>query len=76
MVLNWGIVSVGLISHDFLNALRTLSPDDHKVVAVAARDVNRAYEFAKKFEIHKAYGSYLQLAQDPEVKIAYVRWSY
>lgn len=72
MALKWGIASAGLISHDFVNALDTLSSDDHTVVAVAARDVSRAADFAKKFGIPKAYGSYLELAQDTDIEVVYV----
>ena len=72
MALKWGIVSVGLISQDFANAVNTLNENDHKLVAVAARDLTRAEEFADKFGVTKAYGSYLELAKDPNVEIAYV----
>ena len=51
----WGIASAGLISHDFANAL-SIYPDKHKVVAVAARSIDRAEEFAKKFDIKNAHG--------------------
>ena len=36
-------------------------------MAVAARDLSRAKEFAKKHDIPKAYGSYEELAKDPDV---------
>lgn len=72
MELKWGIAAAGRISHDFVNALSTLSEGDHKVVAVAARELGRAKEFAKKFDIAKAYGSYLELAQDQNVEVVYV----
>lgn len=72
MALKWGIASAGKICHDFVNALSTLSDDDHQVVAVAARDQSRAKEFAQKFDIPNAYGSYLELAEDPNVEIAYI----
>lgn len=72
MALKWGIASAGLISYDFVKALGTLSKDNHQVVAVAARDLSRAKELAERYGIPKAYGSYLELAQDPNVEIAYV----
>lgn len=62
MALKWGILSAGKISHDFVNALQTLNKHDHEVVAVAARDLNRAEDFAERFDIPKAYSSYLELA--------------
>lgn len=73
MALKWGIAAAGKISHDFTNAVTsTLSEDEHQVVAVAARDLSRAEEFAKRFDIPKAYGSYLELAKDANVEAVYV----
>lgn len=72
MALKWGILSAGKISHDFVNAMGTLNKNEHQVVAVAARDLNRAKEFAERFDISKAYSSYLELAQDPDIEVVYV----
>ena len=38
-----------------------------QVVAVAARKLEDAQEFAKKHSISRAYGSYEELARDPDV---------
>lgn len=67
MATRWGIASVGKISHDFATALSTLSDKEHKLVAVAARDLPRAKAFAELHDASKAYGSYKELAQDPDV---------
>ncbi|KAJ8406567.1 hypothetical protein AAFF_G00301410 [Aldrovandia affinis] len=72
MATKWGICSAGKISHDFTVALKTLPPGDHQVVAVAARDLERAQEFAQKHSIPRAYGSYDELANDPEIDVVYV----
>lgn len=72
MALKWGIASAGKISHDFVTAIGTLPASDHKVVAVAARDIDRAKDFAKLHEITNAYGSYLQLANDQDIEVVYV----
>lgn len=72
MALKWGIAGAGRISNDFVNALGTLNEKDHEVVAVAARDLSRAKEFAQRFGIPKAHGSYLELASDPKVEVVYV----
>lgn len=73
MALKWGIASTGNIAHDFVNAIGTLSKEDHQVVAVAAsRDLSRSQDFAKRFDIPKAYGNYLELAQDPDVEIVHI----
>lgn len=65
--LRWGIASAGKISSDFVNAVSTLPPSDHKVVAVAARALKSAEEFSKKFSLPKYYEGYDSLAKDPEV---------
>ncbi|XP_068959468.1 trans-1,2-dihydrobenzene-1,2-diol dehydrogenase isoform X1 [Petaurus breviceps papuanus] len=70
--LRWGILSAGLIAHDFTTALRSLPRSEHQVVAVAARDLARAQDFARKHEIPKSYGSYTELTKDPEVDVVYV----
>ena len=67
----WGIASAGKISHDFANAL-SIYPEKHKVVAVAARSLDRAQDFAKRFSIQNAHGSYEALAADAEVEIVYI----
>ncbi|KAL1110022.1 hypothetical protein AAG570_014180 [Ranatra chinensis] len=40
--------------------------------AVAARDKQRAQAFAKKYNFKKAYGSYEEMLQDPEVDLVYI----
>ncbi|ALC40156.1 CG3609 [Drosophila busckii] len=62
-MLRWGIASAGKISEDFVIALGTLPATEHQVVAVAARALDRAQEFAKKHEIPNALGSYEELAK-------------
>ena len=48
MQLKWGILSAGNISGDFVLSLRSLDPNHHKVVAIAATDLEIAKEFASK----------------------------
>ena len=43
----------------------------HQLVAVGARDKARATEFAKQYQIEKAYGSYQEVINDPKVDIVY-----
>ena len=65
----WGIVSTGLISSDFVSALKALPKDQHRVVAVVEiyPQSQSAKEFATKHGIEKSYDSYSQLATDPDV---------
>ncbi|XP_075978120.1 trans-1,2-dihydrobenzene-1,2-diol dehydrogenase-like isoform X2 [Anticarsia gemmatalis] len=73
MSLRWGIVTAGLISHDFVNALNSY-PDkgDQVIVAVAARDKGRAEAFAKLHNIEKAYGSYQEIATNKDINVVYI----
>ncbi len=69
-VIRWGIIGAGNISSTFATALNSMR--DVKLAAVASRNLNRAEEFAKKFGIDKAYGSYEELAADPEIDVIYI----
>jgi dihydrodiol dehydrogenase / D-xylose 1-dehydrogenase (NADP) len=71
MATKWGILSASKISHDFVLALETLSAEDHKVVAVAAKDKSRAENFANDFGISTYYGSYEELGNDANVGTSY-----
>lgn len=70
--LRWGIVGAGTVSHDFVCALSTLPPEEHKVVAVAARGTENAVKFAKNHEIPVHYADHEALARDPNVEIVYI----
>ncbi|EFA11514.1 trans-1,2-dihydrobenzene-1,2-diol dehydrogenase [Tribolium castaneum] len=72
MALRWGIVSAGKICHDFVTALQTLPKSEHQVVAVAARALPSAQNFAQSHGIPKAYEGYIKIAEDKDVDIAYV----
>ena len=43
----------------------------HQLVAVGARDKSKATEFAKQYQIEKAYGSYQEVIDDPNVDVIY-----
>jgi len=72
MATKWGVASAGKISHDFVTAVRSLPGNDHKFVAVGARSLDSAKKFADLHQIPKAYGSYEELAKDPEVEVVYI----
>ena len=75
MATRWGVVGAGKISHDFLTAMETLPGDDHRVVAVAARDKKRAREFATKHKVEKVLETYDDLAKDDDVEVRRVIYS-
>lgn len=65
--LRWGIAGAGRISNDFCAALTTLSPDDHQIVAIAARSEESAKKFADVFKIPKFFEGYEKLAMEQEI---------
>lgn len=67
--LRWGILATGGIAAAFTSDLRTAGLD---VVAVGSRTQESADEFAARFDIPRAHGSYVDLTEDPEVDIIYV----
>ncbi|VVJ16375.1 Putative oxidoreductase [Amycolatopsis camponoti] len=68
--LRWGLLAAGTIAGHFAAGV-----DESKhgtLTAVAARNGDRARDFATRFEIPKAYGSYEDLLADPDVDAVYV----
>lgn len=69
-MIRWGIIGCGGIANKMADALyRT---EDAELVAVAARTLPRAEDFAAKHNVARAYGSYAELAADPDVDAVYV----
>ena len=66
----WGILAPGGIARAFAYAVRTHT--GQQLVAAGSRSWQRAQAFADEFEIPRAYGSYQELVDDPEVDIVYV----
>lgn len=67
--LRWGILATGGIAHSFT---RDLKLNGFDVRAVGSRSQESADAFAAEFDIPTAYGSYEQLAADPDVDVIYV----
>ncbi len=65
-----GIIGAGHISEKIAETIEKL--DAFEIDAIAARDKARAEEFASKFGIKKAYGSYEELLADPDIELVYV----
>lgn len=62
----WHFAAVTLVCVVFVFAV-ALPLLLRQVVAVAARNLSNAQEFGKKHNIPQAYGSYEELANDPNV---------
>ena len=69
-VLRWGILSAGKISSDFCQALQL--SHGAEPAAVAAKDVARARVFAQRHGLHRYYGTYEELVQDPTIDVIYI----
>ncbi|CAH2050750.1 unnamed protein product, partial [Iphiclides podalirius] len=70
--LNWGVAGVGMITHDFLTAMANHPANQHKVIALAGKDVNRVHRLAMLHNICTTYESYESLAQDNSIDIVFV----
>lgn len=73
--MKFGILAAGNIANSMAKAVTGIEKAgtaDIKKYAVASRDLSRAQEFAGKWDFEKAYGSYEELVNDPEVELIYV----
>ncbi|GAA3711896.1 Gfo/Idh/MocA family oxidoreductase [Microlunatus aurantiacus] len=67
----WGILSTGHIASVLTRDLALLT-EEAEVVAVGSRSLDKAEQFAREHHIPRAYGSYAELAADPEIDVVYV----
>ena len=65
-----GIIGAGSIARKMADTLRGMQ--EAELYAIAARELSRAEAFAQEFQATKAYGSYEELADDPEVDLVYI----
>ena len=70
MAVKWGILSTADINRKLLAG--AAESDDVDVVAVGSRDLQRAEEFARTWDIPRAYGTYEELLADPDVEAVYI----
>lgn len=68
--LRWGILATGHIATKFVSDLHASGAG--RAVACGSRTIEGARTFAAAHGIPKAYGSYGELARDPEVEAVYV----
>jgi len=70
MTTRWGILATGTIAGAFAEDLARVPDAD--LVAVGSRTPDRAREFAQRYAIPRAYGSWAELAADPDLDVVYV----
>ena len=65
-----GVLGAGKISHSTVPAMIAL--EEVECWAVASRSLEKARAFAEQYGFQKAYGSYEEMLNDPEVELVYV----
>jgi D-xylose 1-dehydrogenase (NADP+, D-xylono-1,5-lactone-forming) len=66
----WGILSTADINRKVIPGLH--ASEKAELIAVASRDRSRAEEYAREWEIERAYGSYEELLADGDVEAVYI----
>ncbi|KFI84518.1 oxidoreductase domain-containing protein [Bifidobacterium reuteri DSM 23975] len=74
---NVAILGAGNIAHTMADTLTKMAANEQYTnlihpYAVAARDAARAQAFADQWHLDKAYGSYEELMEDPNVDLVYI----
>lgn len=67
---NWAILGCGKIAEKFSKDLQLL--DNANLLACASRNFEKAKQFAHSYGFERAYGSYIEMAKDPEIDIVYI----
>jgi predicted dehydrogenase len=69
-IINWGIIGAGKIAKKFATDLNSTS--NTKLYGIASRNLEKAKGFGLKFNSAVAYGSYEDLASDPNIDAIYI----
>ena len=67
---NWAILGCGKIARKFVTDLSLLP--NANLYAAASRSLDNAKEFAEELGFEKAFGSYQEMVEDPNVDIVYI----
>lgn len=67
---NWGILACGNIARKFAQGLA--NAPNARLLAVASRSQEKADAFGAEFGAERRYGSYQDLANDPDIDIVYI----
>lgn len=69
--IKWGILGTANIARERMIPAM-LKANNTQVLAIASRNGDRANEFAKQFNIPRAYGSYDELLKDKDIDAVYI----
>ncbi len=70
--MKWGILATGTIAAKFANTVNLMKDEGQVLAACASRSKEKAEEFAARFKIAAAYGSYEEMLSDAEVEAVYI----
>jgi dihydrodiol dehydrogenase / D-xylose 1-dehydrogenase (NADP) len=68
--IRWGIIATGAIANKFAGQFSRVS--EGELVGIGSRFIAKAKNFAGKYGIQHFYGSYQELADDPEIEAIYI----
>ncbi len=68
--IRWGIIGAGWIADIVAADFRFVR--NSELVAIGSRDLEKAQTLAAKHRVAKAYGSYLELLDDPDIDVVYI----
>ena len=68
--IRWGILGTGFIAGEFAKGLSSVARA--QLLGIASRKSANAKTFAQLFKVPKAYDSYEQLVQDPDIDVVYI----
>ncbi|WP_315072864.1 Gfo/Idh/MocA family oxidoreductase [uncultured Clostridium sp.] len=66
---NWAILGPGTIAADFAKAINEVNG---RIYAVGARSIEKAKDFADKYDVEKIYGSYDEMLKDDKINVVYI----
>ena len=69
-MIRWGIIGAGKIAQRFVKSLA--HEKNSQLYAVSCRTLSKAQQFADTYHALKAYGSYEEVLQDPNVDAVYI----
>ena len=70
--MRWGILATGTIAKKFADTVVRMAAEGETLAAVGSRRKESAEAFAGTYQIPRAWGSYEELAADPEVEAVYI----
>ena len=68
--IRWGIIGAGWIADVMAGDFRFVQ--NSELVAIGSRTLEKAQKLADKHRVAKAYGSYVELLDDPDIDVVYI----